>query len=485
MRVTTETQYQQALLNIQSSFKKITDLQNQISTGKRVQVASDDPTAMAQILRNKLQDSRLVNDMNLIDDAGTKMQASVDTLTQVQDLLTSVKNVALQANNVTTSADAYQTMAGQVGQALDQLLQLANQKQPDGSYMFGGTASSSPPFAVASTNPAGQPTAFVYRGSQQDSQVIVNNALTASTLISGSEVFQSRARTATHYIGTTGAAPGSGTDSAFADGTLTVAHLLTTYAGASGVAAGSSSIAGDTVLGPDGANNLVINDTSGTGASGTVSLNGGPAVAFTSTDTNLMVTGPNGEVVYLDTTAIAAGFNGSVSITSTGTLSVDGGTTTVPIDFSSNQVVTNGSSSAITNVDSTNIRRTGTEMLHYSGTSDLFQTLISLRDLIANQQGLSSADRSDALQQQLSELDRSFTNVANVVGSQSVQAEALTRLKDHLTQFRLDLGKSTDNLESADTTSAVVNLQQQMNLYQASLQIAVQINSLTLLNFLK
>ena len=484
MRITSETQYQQALLNIQSSFARINELQGQIASGKRVQIASDDPSAMSVILRNKLQDGRITSDLRMIDDTTQKLQATVDSLTQVQDILTSVKNVALQANNATTSAATYDTMSNQVNLAINQLLSLANQKLPDGSYMFGGTASSTPPFAVAGTNSSNQPTSIAYRGSLQDGEVVVSQTIKATTLISGNDVFQSRSRTATAYIGSTGAAAGTGTDSANNAGSLTVKHLLTTYSPGSGVAAGTSSATGDTIIGPSGSNTLTINDTSGTGASGTVSLNGGPAVPFTNADTNLQVTGPDGAVVSLDTSSVTPGFTGSVAITATGTMSVDGGATTVPIDFSANQVVTNGSTGQITNVDSTNIRRAGTDQLHYSGTMDLFQTLMSLRDTIANKDGLSAADRSEDLQKLLGEIDRSVQHISNVVGGQAVQAESLSNLKGHLTQFQVNLTESTDNLEAADATAAIVDLQQQMNLYQASLQVAVQLNSLTLLNFL-
>jgi flagellin-like hook-associated protein FlgL len=260
---------------------------------------------------------------------------------------------------------------------------------------------------------------------------------------------------------------------------------LTTYAGSSGVTAGSSAVSGDTVIGPAGANSIGINDTSGTGASGTVSLNGGPAVAFSNLDSDLKVTGLNGEVVYLNTTAIAPGFNGSVSMTATGSVSVDGGATSTPIDFSGNQVLTNSKTGAITNVDSSNIRQAGTDQVHYQGTSDLFQTLIALRDIIANTQGLSSTDRSAMLQQQIAEVDRSTNNIAKVVGVQSVQVQSLSSLKDHLTQLQLNVQQSTDNLQTTDPAAAVIDLQKQMNLYQASLQIAAQINSMTILNFLR
>jgi len=76
---------------------------------------------------------------------------------------------------------------------------------------------------------------------------------------------------------------------------------------------------------------------------------------------------------------------------------VDGGATSVPINFSSNQVVTNGTTGAVTNVDSTNIRSTGTDNLNYTGTFDAFQSLIALRDDLRNTRGLSSADQAQAL----------------------------------------------------------------------------------------
>lgn len=484
MRITSETQYQQALLNIQAGYAKITTLQNQISSGKRVTQSSDDPTAMSQILTNNVQDSHMTNNLTMIQDANDKLQTSVDTLTQVQDLLTTVKTAAIQANNVTTSDPTNAALAKQVNTALDQLLKLANQTLPDGSYLFGGTASTTTPFS-ASTNSSGQTTGVTYNGSQQTSKVIVTQTVTSTTMLSGKDVFQSRARAATGYVGNTGAAAGTGTDSANGDGTLIIKHSLTTYAGASGVSAGASSVASDTVIGPAGANSIVINDTSGTGASGTVSLNGGPAIAFTNTDSDLKVTGPNGEAVYLNTTSIAPGFNGSVSMTADGTMSVDGGATSIPIDFSGNQVVTNSTTGAITNVNSTNIRQAGTNQLHYTGTADIFQSLIALRDTIANTQGLSATERSAVLQEQMADIDRSATNIGNVLGSQSVQAQSLDSLKTQITQLQLDLKQNTDNIQSTDTASAVVDLQKQMNLYQASLQIAVQINSMTLLNFLK
>jgi flagellar hook-associated protein 3 len=439
---------------------------------------------MSQVLQNNVQNANLTTDLSSITTASTNLQAGVNALTQVQNLLTSVQSLALQANNATTTSSTDTTLAAQVNSTITQLVQLANQQLPNGQYLFGGTSSENPPFNVTSSDATGQPASVDYQGNQQDSNVIVSQNMTVNTLIPGSEVFESQDRGAAVYSGSTGAAAGSGTDSATGQGMLLVQHTLTTFDGTSGVTAGISSASGDTIIGPDGTNTLKIDDTSGNGTSGTVSLNGGPAVAFTNNDTNLKVTGSNGDVVYLNTTAITPGFSGSVSLTATGTLSVDGGTTTVPINFTGDQTVTNGATGAVTNVNSTNIRQAGTDQVDYQGTSSLFQTLINLRNTIANTQGLSATDRTAALGQQIAELDRATTNVANVMGTQSAQAQALTNLQTNLTQVQTNVEQSTSNLQDTNMATAVVNLQQQMNVYQASLQVAAQVNQLSLGNYL-
>jgi flagellin-like hook-associated protein FlgL len=265
---------------------------------------------------------------------------------------------------------------------------------------------------------------------------------------------------------------------------LQVVHTLTTFGGSSGVQSGASSGTLDTVIGPMGANKLYINDTSGTGASGTVSLNGGTPVAFDNTDTDLKVTGPSGEVVYLDTTAIAAGFNGHEDVEGDGTLSIDGGNTTTAIDFTTAQAITDGTTGAITNVDSSNIRQAGNENLDYPGVADLFQTLINLRDTINNTQGLSAADRQTALNQQLGEIDRLNASLATPLGAQANQAQFLSQLQTRTTDLQTRIQKNTGDLQSTDMASAIVQLQQQQNLYQIGLQMTANMNQMSLLNFL-
>lgn len=484
MRVTSEVQSQQSILNVQLAFARMTKYQNQLATGNRIDRPSDDPTAITTILQNNVQDAQLTTDLSSIQNASGVLQASVSAITQVQNVLNVVKNAALQASNSFNQDGTNQALSSQVNAAIDQLLGVANTQQADGTYLFGGTAKDEPPFVVTSSNSGGQATAIAYQGSQENSKVIVGRALTVSTLISGSSVFQPLISGPTEYSGSTGAKAGTSIDTATGRGTLQVTHTLTTFAGASGVTAGTSSASSDTIIGPLGSNSLVINDTSGTGASGTVSLNGGTAVAFSSSDTNLKVTGPSGEVVYINTSAISPGFNGTVSLTADGTLSVDGGATTTPITFNSNQAVTDSTTGATTFVDSTSIHQTGQDLLNHAGQADLFQTLISLRDTIKNTQGLSSTDRSTAITQQIAELDRYATAVAKPLGDQSAQAQFLSTMKTRTTTIQTNVKKQTSDLQSADYPATIAALQQQQMLYQAGLQLTASMNQMSLLNFL-
>jgi flagellar hook-associated protein 3 len=482
MRITPEFQSQTTLLNIQNLYAKLNQLQSQISTGNRLSAVSDDPLSAVQIQTNNATLSQYTTTLNNIQTATNTIQTGVDVLTQTQTLLSSVMSLAKTANSAVNQPAANSAIAGQVNAALNQLLSLANTQLSNGTYIFGGAANTKPPFVVSSTNGTGQPGVITYQGSQLNSQAIIAPNQSVSTLIAGNQVFQPTVGGPTSYFGNTGATAGTGVDTASGVGTLIVQHTLTTYAGGSGISPGASS-ANDTVIGPSGANNLTVT-ISADGKSGTVSLNGGSPVSFDNTQTDLKVTGPSGEVLSLDTTGITAGFQGNVAVEGDGSLSVDGGLTSVPIDFSANQIITDGNTGAVTNVNSTNIRIAGNAQLQYPGPTDLFQSLIALRDTINNTQGLNFTDRQTAINEQISNLEKINASIATPLGNQSSQAQFLSNLNTHTTNLQLKLQEANSSLKSTDMAAALVDLQTQQNLYQASLQVAAKIDNLSLANFI-
>lgn len=118
------------------------------------------------------------------------------------------------------------------------------------------------------------------------------------------------------------------------------------------------------------------------------------------------------------------------------------------------------------------------------GPTDAFQVLMNLRDDIRNTRDLSTTDRNAALSQHLEELDRGTTGVLDALGTQGVQAELLTQWKDRVSDVQLSLQQQTDELESVDIAAAITELTQYQNLYEVSLSLIQQINSLSLSQFL-
>jgi flagellar hook-associated protein 3 FlgL len=484
LRVTLQTVTNEALINARQQTDRLGQLQQEASTGNRLLRPSDDPLATVTVLGTKAQDQRLTTYLSNIGDAQQTLNQSVSTLQAVNDLFVQARQVAIEGNSAVNDGTSKEALAQEVDGLLSRLVDLAN-TQDAGRSLYSGSATTTTPFVVTATDSQGRPQSIAYRGAQQRAEVPISQQQSVATLYTGSEVFQgARQRGSTIYTSNTGAAAGTlGTDSATGQGTLLVQHTTTTYA-AGGVQAGTSSLAGDTILGPAGASQLTLHDTSGTGASGTVSLDGGPPVSFTNSDTDLKVTGSHGEVVFVNTTAITPGFNGTSDITANGTLSVDGGASTVPITFNPNQIVTNSTTGLVTNVNSTNIRRTGSDSLDYTGSGDAFQVLMALRDDLRNTHGLTQAQQADALTQRLGELDRVRTGILNVVGEQSASLQNLDALQSRAQDLQLQTRQRTSDLESADITDVVINLQAQQNLLQLTLASASRLLNTNLLNFL-
>jgi flagellar hook-associated protein 3 FlgL len=483
-RITPQVIVSRGIAYAQRNTAELANLQDQASSGKRLLRPSDDPIATVAVLANRAQSLRLDSYLSNIREARGGLDVSVSALQETSDILSQARQIAIEGSHATIDAAAAQSLATEVDALLGRLINVSN-TQNTGRYIFAGTAVQTAPFSVTARDNEGYVQSVTYGGSSERAQVTVSLNQTVGTFYTGSEVFQKRDRGATVFTGATGAAPGTGTDSATGQGTLLVSHTLTTYAAGSGVQAGVSSVAGDTILGPAGAHTLTVNDTSGTGASGTISLDGGPAVAFSNSDTDLKVNGAAGQLVYVDTTAITAGFSGNLSITADGALSVDNGATSTAIDFSSNQTVTFGTSGAVTNVDSSNIRVTGSEHIDYGGSYDAFQLLIALRDDLRNTRGLTDAERSEQLSARLGEFDRVRNNVLQVLGQQSATLQSLESLEKRVQDIQLETTKQTSDLESADISQVVLSLQEHQNLLQLTLASTARLMSESLLDFLK
>jgi flagellin-like hook-associated protein FlgL len=313
--------------------------------------------------------------------------------------------------------------------------------------------------------------------------------------VPGSEIFAAGARGKTVYQGITGATAGSGSDRLGGSDHLTVAHVQTVLGdgalagsgdSASGLQIGASSASGDTVLGLAGAHTLTLVDTSGTGSAGTITLDDGTAVDWTSADTDLAVTAADGTVVHVDLSNVAAGFNGAVTVAGSGTLSLDGGATTKAIDFSQqNQVVVDSETGSTLFVDARGIRKAGADLVQQPGSSDLLNSLVELREALKNGDGLPDAQRVQRLNASLVALtqgaDQMLAALARI-GARQKLADTTKARADDMNQL---LTARQANLEDVDFASASIQFSQAQLVLQAGIQVSAKVLQMpTLVNLL-
>ena len=149
----------------------------------------------------------------------------------------------------------------------------------------------------------------------------------------------------------------------------------------------------------------------------------------------------------------------------------------------SNIAVTN-SAGQVLYVDATNIGSTGVDWVRVPGTYDIFNTLITIRDRLETEGGLTSVEleelRNNALSS-LAELNNLLLQSSVSMGS---KIGFLDDLKDSLNNIKYDTEDEVTRLQQADIAQIAIDLSRREVLYQMSLAVAAKLMSLSLLDYI-
>ncbi len=149
MRVSTRGAFLQGLDAMQRLQQALDRTQRQISSGRRILTPSDDPIAASRALELREAIARLGQFDRNGNIATNRLAQEEQALGSVNNVLQRVRELALQANNATQSDESRALIAVEMRQRLDQLVQLANQQDGDGNYLFSGNLSDTQPVTRA------------------------------------------------------------------------------------------------------------------------------------------------------------------------------------------------------------------------------------------------------------------------------------------------------------------------------------------------
>jgi len=369
-------------------------LQEQVSTGSRINRVSDAPSAAYRILGLNSEERSLVNYLDNLSEVVSSLEHSSAAIGHIILSVVETKTRLTQITNGIYNQDGRRMLAEGINDTLEHVVLLANTERLD-QYMFGGGNTTSAPYIVERTD--GKITGVTYQGSVEGRNIELGPGVQVDAFYVGDNIFGSASRSDPVFLGDTGAEAGTGT----------------------------SSVSGYTWL-----------TVTGSAGNYDLSIDGGLTTFNTDgTDTNLAVTHSlTGEVLYVDTT---------------------------------------------------NINSIGDALVTVPGTNDIFNALITIRDLLENERGFSDAQVLELLRDSFNSLDEINHLLVRTQVSIGSKISFLDNLGDSLKNLKYNTEDETTRLQEADIAQVAIDISRRDVLYQMSLSVAARLMSMSLLNFLK
>ncbi len=155
MRITTSLAYDQSVENLQKRQQDLTTSQTQLTSGKRVNKASDDPTAAARAERALAAIGRSDAEQRAIDASRNVMNIAESALGDGVELLQSARETLVALGNGGYSDSDRRALTAKLSEIRKQLLSVANRPDGGGGYVFGGQSAANAPFIeVPNPDPA-------------------------------------------------------------------------------------------------------------------------------------------------------------------------------------------------------------------------------------------------------------------------------------------------------------------------------------------
>ncbi len=167
MRISTSQFQLESVRRMLDQEARLSQIQQKISTGRKILSPSDDPSGSARIL-----DLKQVIDVNEqykrnADILESRLAAQDVTLTGFIDAFQRVRELAVQGLNDPIGQDNRDAIASEIRQQLSQLISLASRKDGSGDYLFSGFQGDTSPVIDAGNG------SYTYVGDQGQRKIVI------------------------------------------------------------------------------------------------------------------------------------------------------------------------------------------------------------------------------------------------------------------------------------------------------------------------
>ena len=206
---------------LQQSQSTLNTALEQVSTGKSVNVPSDNPAAAADMVQNTIESGNVDQYTKNVTGELSMVQSADSALSSVVTSLTQAVTLGTEGANGTNSTANQQAIAQQVQGILASVVTQANLSY-QGSYLFGGTASTTAPYTADPSSPSG----YSYNGNNGTNSVAIGDSTNLQINLPGSQIFSNSTSNVLESLSSLVSALQSGNTSAISTATTAVTTAL-------------------------------------------------------------------------------------------------------------------------------------------------------------------------------------------------------------------------------------------------------------------
>lgn len=183
MKISTSYLFDRSVNQMSTVQSDLAHTQAQVSSGKQVINPSDAPDQAAAIQRLKSVLNHQDSYLKALTTVKARLEGEDSNLQSVSDMLIRAKELAVQSANDTLNPANRKALALELQGLRDQMLSLANSRDSNGNYLFGGSRVKQAPFEQDSLGQVS------YKGDQNRMQVRVGEQRSIPLNRSGAETF--------------------------------------------------------------------------------------------------------------------------------------------------------------------------------------------------------------------------------------------------------------------------------------------------------
>ena len=170
--------------SMNTSSEKLGKLMQQMATGERMLMPSDDPSSAVRVLRIQREEATLTQYRTNIANVSGNLSKQEANLKAASDTMLNVRDLLLWAANGSNTSEDLAAIANEMGNLERTIVSFANVRDEEGRYLFSGTLSDRPAITFDAATQSYQLT-----GNDQYRQAAVANGVLVEENVTAAQVF--------------------------------------------------------------------------------------------------------------------------------------------------------------------------------------------------------------------------------------------------------------------------------------------------------